>query len=71
MRKLIVLTMRGGEVSSRRGIRRIALDVIDAFDTIFKKLVKIKIHTQIFQESLSSLSSLCMGLTRNDLSAII
>ena len=71
MRKLILLTMRLGEVSSRRGIGRIALDVIDAFDTIFKKLVKIKIHTQIFQESLSSLSSLCMGLTRNDLSATI
>lgn len=36
MRKLTVLTMRLGEVSSRRGIRRIPLDVIDAFDTIFK-----------------------------------
>lgn len=68
MRELTVLTMRLGEVSSRRGMRRIALDVIDAFDTIFKKLVKIKIHAQIFQESLSSL---CMGLTRNDLSVII
>lgn len=49
MRELTVLTMRLGEVSSRRGIRRIALDVIDAFDTIFKKLVKIKYIHRFFK----------------------
>lgn len=42
MSGVTALTMRLGEVPSRRGIRRNALDVIDAFDTIFRKLVNIK-----------------------------
>ena len=65
MSEVTALTMRLGGVSSRRGIRGFALDVIDAFDTIFKKLVNIKIYTHFFQEPLSSPSFLCMGLTGN------
>lgn len=70
MSEVTVLTMRLMEVLFRRGIRGFVLDVIDAFDTIFKKLVNIKIYTKNFQEPLSSPSFLCMGLTRNIFSAI-